>query len=463
MRRFLSQMLQGVKKKAAEALPLPPSAPESVTVRWRAPWGLKQTTMDDTAKLSRQQWRIVWLASLGGSLEFYDFIIYGLFVPYISHQFFPSDNPTVSLILSFSVLALGFLARPLGGLILGRFGDRYGRRPVFVASLGLTTLATILIGLLPSYQHWGLLSPILLVAIRAVQGMCLGGELPGALTYAVEAAPKRSGLAGGVIILCLNAGVLLALCVNLCIHTFLSPDEIASYGWRVAFLLGGVIGIVSFRLRRRLEESPEFLKLQRGPARTPLRDLLTRNKMTLLVGAGVTAAMAGYNGLLFGFLPTYLVNSLHYPSGQAALAMAVALVPASITTILAGWAADFFPRYLLLRAGTLLMLLISYPFYAMMVGHVANIVLLVSGLSLAFSIISGTWPSVLAALFPTETRFSGIALSYNISITLLSGFAPLAATVLIAHTGNVASPGLLVAGCSALGLLSSFFVQRYTA
>src|SRR5262249_55317996 len=143
--------------------------------------------------LSPAQWRLIGLASLGGSLEFYDFIIYGIFAQYISQQFFPTSDPFISMILSLYVLALGYFARPLGGMILGWLGDRIGRRPVFIVSLGLTTAATILIGLLPNYSQWGLAAPLLLVALRLVQGLCLGGELPGALVYAIEAAPKRAG------------------------------------------------------------------------------------------------------------------------------------------------------------------------------------------------------------------------------------------------------------------------------
>ena len=146
-----------------------------------------------TRGLTRSQWRVISLASLGGSLEYYDFIIYGIFAQYIARQFFPASDPYVSLILSFSVLALGFLARPLGGLVLSGLGDRYGRRPVFLGSLFCTTAATIAIGVLPSYETWGLAAPLLLVTLRLVQGICLGGELPGALTYAVEAAPQRAG------------------------------------------------------------------------------------------------------------------------------------------------------------------------------------------------------------------------------------------------------------------------------
>ncbi|QTL02004.1 MFS transporter [Aquabacter sp. L1I39] len=410
-------------------------------------------------RLSRAQWRIIMLASLGGSLEFYDFIIYGIFVQYISAQFFPTSDPYVSLILSFSVLALGFLARPLGGVLLGGLGDRYGRRPVFIASLGLTTLATIAIGLLPSYATWGLAAPLLLVAFRLVQGICLGGELPGAVTYAVEAAPRRAGLACGFIIFCVNVGVLIATLVNLGIQYALPPQDVAAYGWRIAFLFGGVIGIVSFALRRKLEESPEFVNLHGKASRHPLKELVRDHGRSLVVAAGIAAIIAGFNGLLYGFMPAFLVRSLGYAAPEVALGMTSALVVSSIGLIIAGWAGDHVPGKQILRIGSALMVITVVPLFMMLANH-ASVVLVLSLLSLVFSLASGIWPSLLANLFPTKVRFSGIALSYNVSVTILSGFAPLAATMLIERTQMPAAPSLYIALCAALSFWASFHITR---
>ena len=409
--------------------------------------------------LNRSQWRVIALASLGGSLEYYDFIIYGIFAQYIAKQFFPANDPYVSLILSFSVLALGFLARPLGGIVLSTLGDRFGRRPVFLGSLFATTAATILIGVLPSYETLGLAAPLLLVALRLVQGICLGGELPGALTYAVEAAPRRSGLACGVIIFCVNGGVLVATLVNLGIQYALPPADVASYGWRIAFLLGGFIGCVSYLLRRSLEESPEFLRMH-SPSSNPIRELLREHGKAVLTAAAVVAVVGGFNGMLYGFIPAYLVQSLHYSPSQTALAMTTALLVSSAGLIVAGWAGDYLPRHLVLRVGSGLLMLTVIPLWSLITAGSDHLVLLLGALSLAFSISSGIWPSIVANLFPTRVRFSGIALSYNLSITILSGFAPLVASATIGWTGMLAAPAIYIAACTLLTFASTFFMPR---
>ena len=423
------------------------------------------TTLSLTAEilpaqsLSRSQWRVVSLASLGGSLEYYDFIIYSIFAQYIARQFFPTIDPFVSLILAFSVLTLGFLARPLGGIVLSWLGDRYGRRPVFLGSLFTTTAATILIGLLPSYESWGVAAPLLLVLLRLVQGICLGGELPGALTYAVEAAPQRAGLACAVIILCVNAGVLVATFVNLGIQYSMPPADVASYGWRIAFLLGGFMGCVSYMLRRSLEESPEFLRMH-AVSKNPIRELLQEHRPAVLAAAGVAAVVGGFTGILYGFVPAYLVHSLHYSPSETALALTTLLLVSSAGLIVAGWAGDHLPRHIILRVGTALLIVTVIPIWSLITGGNENLVLLLGALGLVFSISSGIWPSIIATLFPTRVRFSGIAFSYNLSITILSGFAPLAASTMIERTGVVAAPAIYIAACAVLTFVSTFAVAR---
>ena len=189
------------------------------------------------------------LASLGGALEFYDFIVYGVFAGSIAAAFFPATDPLVGQVLTFSIFAGGYLARPFGGMLLGALGDRFGRRNVFLISLGLISASTVLMGFLPGYAAWGAWAAFAMVALRLVQGLCLGGELPCAIVYAVETAPTRGGFACGVLFFCVNSGVSLAALVSLAINGLMAPEAAAAYGWRIAFVLGGVTGLLSFLVR----------------------------------------------------------------------------------------------------------------------------------------------------------------------------------------------------------------------
>ena len=201
------------------------------------------------ATLSRADWRLILLASLGGALEFYDFVVYSQFARYIGRNFFPNDDEMVSLIVSFSVFAVGYFARPLGGIFFSHIGDRIGRRRVLIITILAMSAATAGIGLLPTYAQWGITASILLVLLRIVQGFCLGGELPGAISYVVETAPRRSGFSVGVVFFCVNTGVALAALLNLVVHETLTVEQIQAWGWRIGFLVGGGLGLVSFVLR----------------------------------------------------------------------------------------------------------------------------------------------------------------------------------------------------------------------
>src|SRR6476659_3979228 len=196
--------------------------------------------------------RIVLLASLGGALEFYDFVIFGVFAKDIADAIFPNPTPLISLMVSFAAFAAGYLARPIGGIVLSHFGDRYGRRRVFLISIFVMSGATLGMGLVPSFATWGPAASVLMVVLRLIQGFCLGGELPGALTYVVETAPQQAPLVCGVVFSCVTLGVVAATGVSLAVRTWLPSASVGTFGWRVAFLLGGLGGVLSFALRRSL-------------------------------------------------------------------------------------------------------------------------------------------------------------------------------------------------------------------
>src|SRR5262247_4598054 len=225
-------------------------------------------------RISAAGWRIVLLASLGGTLEFYDFVIFGIFAEDIADAIFPNQVPLVSLIASFGAFAAGYLARPIGGIVLSHFGDRYGRRRVFLVSIFVMSGATLGMALVPSYAAWGAAASALMVTLRLIQGFCLGGELPGALTYVVETAPRHAPFVCGVVFSCVTLGVAVATGVSLTVRTWLPSEQVPALGWRIAFVLGGLGGILSFVLRRSLEESPEFARMKALASRQPFREVL---------------------------------------------------------------------------------------------------------------------------------------------------------------------------------------------
>ncbi|ASW02437.1 MFS transporter [Paraburkholderia aromaticivorans] len=407
-------------------------------------------------RLTAGQWRLIILASLGGALEFYDFVVYGVFAQFIGRAFFSMLDPMMALLLSFAVFAIGYLSRPIGGAVLSWFGDRFGRRRVFIVSVIIVSLSTIGMGLVPTYASWGIAATFTMILLRLVQGFCLGGELPGSITYVVETVPRRAGFVCGIVFFCVNSGVLLAAAVNLGVHAVLTPDDVAAYGWRFAFIFGGVIGLLGFWLRRKLEETPEFAHMKQFASKHPFAELMREHWRPVLLGILTTCATAGYNGLLFAHMPAYLDKVLHYDPHQVALGQNVALATASIGILIVGRIGDGMSRRHLMRAGALLLIMLAMPFYHAAVSHRMDLIALMLLGGLGAALINGTFACIIADMFPTRVRFSGVALAFNLSFTLFSGTAPLIGTWLISRTGDLAAPGYFMVACASLTFVATF-------
>jgi MFS transporter, MHS family, proline/betaine transporter len=416
--------------------------------------------MTTSDRITAAGWKIVLLASLGGTLEFYDFVIFGVFARDIAQAIFPATDPIVALIFSYATFAVGYLARPIGGVVLSHYGDRYGRRAVFLWSVFIMSGATLGMGLVPSYASWGVGASILMVTLRLIQGFCLGGELPGALTYVVETAPRIAPFVCGVVFACVTMGVAVATGVSLGVRTYMDPAIVPLYGWRLAFILGGLGGVLSFVLRRSLEESPEFERMRGLAARLPFRDLLNTNFSNVAVGCALLAGTAAFNGLFFSHLPAYLSTVLHYDPRQAVLSQTVGVIASSIGILLTGWIGDRVPPRYLLRAGVGLLLVFAYPFYAALESRSLNLTLLCTLGGLAAGLTNGSFAVLLTDLFPTRVRFTGVALVFNVSFTIFSGTAPLVATSLISETGRATSPAYMMMVSAALALIGSTWVNR---
>lgn len=416
----------------------------------------------DSSTISRAGWKIVLLASLGGTLEFYDFVIFGVFGADLGRAIFPSSVPLVELISSYGAFAAGYFARPIGGIVLSHFGDRYGRKNVFLLSLFVMSGATLAMGLVPSYASWGVAASVTMVLLRLLQGFCIGGELPGALTYVVETAPKQAALVCGVVFACVTYGVAVATGVSVGVRTFLPPDLVPEYGWRIAFVLGGLGGIVSFVARRAMEESPEFARMRALAAKQPFREVLASHRVPVLTGIGLLALTGGFNGLYFSHMPGYLGRVLGYDARLAVVAATVAVVIHATMIGVVGWLARRIAPLTLLRAGTVGLLVFGYPFYTALAATPESPTLLLVAIGLVAGFINGTYAVLLTDLFPTRIRFSGVALAFNVAFSTFSGTAPLVATELIRRTGANDAPALILVACGALTLAASLVHPRYS-
>jgi MFS transporter, MHS family, proline/betaine transporter len=411
--------------------------------------------------ISGSQWRTVVLASMGGALDYFDFVIYAIFARYISAAFFPNYDPVVSVMLVFVVYAVGFFARPLGGMLLSHFGDRYGRRRVFIVSLLVMSAATFCVGLLPTYQSWGTAATATLVMLRLLQGLSVGGEGPNAQAYVVETVPRRASFVTGVVQFCVSFGILLATLINFILQNVLGPAEIAAYGWRIPFLIGGLLGFGALYLRQSLHETPGFQQMRQKVSRSPVTEVFRDYWAPLASGTLSMAVVGSYNGLLFAYMPVYLTNVAGYAPNQVAGALTIALTVSSCCVLLSAWAGDYIPRHFLVRTGAGLLLLLALPFYAAVAGHQGSLNGMFALAGVAGGFANGVFSCVLADLFPTRVRFSGSALGTNLSTGIFGGLAPLLAGWLIASTGRPVAPAFYLMGCCVLALVASCWLPRY--
>lgn len=391
----------------------------------------------------RQSKRASLAALIGTVLEWYDFIVYGTAAAIILNTlFFPSDDPLVGTLAAFATYAVGFLARPLGGLVLGRLGDRVGRRSVLVLTLFLMGAATTAIGLLPTYEQVGVLAPILLVLLRLVQGFGAGGEYAGAVVLSVEHAdPRRRGLAGSAAPLGFAVATLLGNGVFF-LFLLLPPEQFASWGWRVPFLLGAVCVLVGYVIRRRVEEPPAFAQARAEGAGAPAPGgvfaAIRRHPRSFLIVIGSRMGENGFAYLLPVFGVAYVSTTLGLGRPVALWAVMAASAVQVIAIPLCGLLSDHVGRKPVYAAGTVASLLWLVPFFLLTdTGVTAWVVLaFVVGLGICYPAMLAPQAAWYAELFDTEFRLSGFAFSRELGSLLAGGLAPFVATALYAWSGH---------------------------
>jgi MHS family proline/betaine transporter-like MFS transporter len=403
--------------------------------------------------------KIVVSGMIGNALEWYDYALYAQFAGIIAETFFPDSK--IKEILTFAVFAAGFIVRPLGGIFFGNIGDKFGRRIALVVGILTMAIPTAGIGLLPGYETIGAAAPIILTIIRLIQGFSLGGEFSGCIAYIVEHSPiEKRGLAGSAAFVSMCAGMLLGLATANVFTAIMDHETLVSWGWRVPFVIGLFIGGVGLYIRSHLSESPIYraAKESGGLSRFPLRETLSRYWLELIVAIGVYITVTAPFYTATVFIENFM-KTLGYSASQGSIAATLILVVMMLVFPISASISDKIGRKPVLIFGIISLIVCTYPIFKLL--GTMNFKYAIASQVLFAAIIAiymGPVPTLLVEIFPTRVRFTGVALSYNLSAAVFGGTAPMVGMTLTKLTGhNYALSYYLIA----LAFLSLFILIFY--
>jgi MFS family permease len=379
--------------------------------------------------LTRHDHKTLWLATLGGVLEFYDFIIFVFFANTIGALFFPPGAPEwVTQFQTFGIFAVGYFVRPLGGVLMAHTGDLRGRKRMFTFSIFLMGLSTLGIGLLPTYAMLGPLAPICLLLLRVGQGAAVGGEVPGGWVFVSEHVHRsRVGFACGLLTAGLTAGILLGSLVATGLNQSMSPEQLTQYGWRIAFVLGGAFGLVSVYLRRLLSETPVFEELkarQALAAELPLKTVVRDYRPAIILSGLLTWLLSAAIVVTILMTPALLEKGYHVSRLESLQANCLATLALGAGCILTGWLTDRFGPARVLLVGCPLFGIAAYQLYAGVQSNPALLIPLYAFAGFTVGIVAVV-PYIMIEAFPPRIRFTGVSFSYNIAYAIFGGLTPL--------------------------------------
>jgi MHS family proline/betaine transporter-like MFS transporter len=399
---------------------------------------------------------------IGNVLEWYDFAIYGYFATQIGRNFFPHEDAVAQLLSAFGVFAIGYLMRPIGGVIVGHIGDRFGRRAALTFSVTAMAIPTFLIGLLPGYQTIGLLAPIGLTLLRIVQGLSVGGEYTSSMVFLIERAPEgRRGLMGALAASGSALGILLGSAVGAAFAASMSTAALDAWGWRIPFLLGLVVGIAGYMLRRYVLEAGVVEKRTRLPIIETLHDHW--RAVAGFAGLSVYTAVTFYVG--FVYLVSWLQTADGIPPSRSLEINTFSMVMTLPVVITAGWLSDWIGRKPLMLLASIGGLIGALPLFWLM-NHPSELLAQLGqlGLVLLIGVYYGALPAVLVEAAPPAVRCTAVALGYNLCYGLFGGLSPLVATWLVERTGDEIAPAFLIMASAAVTFVTLFwFRETYRA
>ncbi len=398
-------------------------------------------------------------SAIGNATEWFDYGIYAYGVGYISTAIFPGDTATATL-LALMTFAVSFLVRPLGGFIWGPLGDRLGRRQILAITILLMAGATFCVGLVPSYASIGFWAPTLMVVLRMIQGFSTGGEYGGAATFMAEYAPsRRRGFMGSFLEVGTLAGFSAGALLMLGFSVVLTEDQMNVWGWRLPFLVAAPLGLVGIYLRTRLEETPVFRDLEEHGEQeerigTEFKDLLVRYRGPLLRLGGLVVALNVVNYTLLSYMPTYLDSSIGLSANWSLVVPIIGMLTMMVFLPFAGLLSDRVGRKPLWWCSMIGLSIAVVPMFLLMSTNIAGAVIAFAVLGLLYVPQLATISAMFPAMFPTQVRFAGFAIAYNVSTSLFGGTAPAINEWLIGETGNNLVPAFYMMAACGIGLIA---------
>ncbi|TLV05548.1 MFS transporter [Klebsiella indica] len=403
--------------------------------------------------------KTLFATCIGNALEWFDIAVYGFFASYIAQVFFPTTNPTVSLLLAFGSFGIAFLIRPLGAVILGSYADKHGRKASLLLSINLMMLGGAMITFMPGYATLGVAAPLLILLARLIQGFSAGGEFGSSTAFLVEHFPERKTFIASWQFATQGASTLMASAFGLGLAHWLTPEQLLDWGWRVPFAFGLLIGPVGLWIRRHVHEPTAYARTAK--TRHPVKLLFGSQKRLLALAIGLMVVSTAINYML-NYVPTWATKTLGLPASSAYSATLLAGVILTVVTPVSGLLAERVGRERLLWTALGMLAFTLLPAFWLTSLNVTplSLCLLVGWMALLKSIYFSTIPSVMADIFPVATRASGMSISYNIAVTVFGGFAPFICTLLISATGSHFAPGLYLVLTVFLSVTALWQTQR---
>lgn len=401
--------------------------------------------------------RAVAAAVIGNALEWYDFTVFGFLTVVIAELFFPSSSDYASILLTTASFGVAFVMRPVGGIVLGLYADRAGRKAALSLVIALMTLGVLLLAIAPPYSAIGIAAPAIIVLGRLLQGFSIGGEFGSSTALLIEAAPfSRRGFYGSWQMASQAAALLVGSVVGAAVTRGLSPDALKSWGWRVPFILGLVIGPIGYYIRRRLADSEAFLHAKKTARRATLREVFAHHSRDMLCGLGAVIALTVTIYVLIGYLPTFAVKQLKLPYGDSFIAVIVGNVLLMVLSPLTGAWSDKIGRKGLSLWSLIITFVLIYPLFVWLEAapSVSKLILVQAILSITLSGYYGPFGALMAELFPANVRSIGLSLAYNLAVMVFGGFGPFIVTWLINTTGSPLAPTYYVMSGLALSIIA---------